>query len=263
MRWFGGLSRRRRWLLIGVAIFTVTVLLVVGISVVVSRVGGEGRVVPSQDRPGLVLLVPGYGGGVAGVTVLAGRLRQAGRQATVVRLPQDATGDLAGQAWVLDGYVEEALRGGAASVDVVGHSAGGVVARLWVQRHDGPGKARRVVTLGSPHHGADLAAAGAAVAPGACPTACQQLAAGSRLLAGLTTPVPVPPMWLSLWTMQDQTVTPVESARLEGAVNVPVQSICPNLRVSHAALPTDPFVTGLVLAALGPEPLVAPPPQPC
>jgi triacylglycerol esterase/lipase EstA (alpha/beta hydrolase family) len=258
---FGGLSQRRRWLLVGVGATTAAALLVVGVAVVVSRVGGEGRVPPSQDRPGPVLLVPGFGGGVAGVTVLAGRLREAGRQAIVVRLPQDATGDLAGQARALDGYVEEALRGGASSVDVVGHSAGGVVARLWVERHDGPSKARRVVTLGSPHHGANLAAAGAAVAPGACPTACQQLAAGSRLLAGLRTPVPVPPMWLSLWTLQDQTVTPVESARLEGAVNVPVQSICPSLRVSHAALPTDPFVTGLVLAALGPEPLVAPQPR--
>jgi triacylglycerol lipase len=262
VRPFGGLSRRRRLLLVGVGIFTVAVLLAAGIPVILSRVGGDGRAVPSQDQPGPVLLVPGYGGGVAGVSVLAGRLRQAGRQATVVRLP-DATGDLAEQARVLDGYVEEALRRGAASVDVVGHSAGGVVARLWVQRHDGPAKARRVVTLGSPHHGADLAAAGAAVAPGACPTACQQLAAGSRLLAGLRTPVPVPPMWLSLWTVQDETVTPVESARLEGAINVPVQSICPGLRVSHAALPTDPFVAGLVLTALGPGPLAAPHPQPC
>jgi triacylglycerol lipase len=263
VRWFGGLSRRRRWLLIGVAAFTVAVLLAAGTPAVLSRVRGDGRVAPRQDQPGPVLLVPGYGGGMAGMTVLAGRLRQAGRQATVVRLPQEATGDLAGQARVLDDYVEEARRGGAASVDVVGHSAGGVVARLWVQRHDGPAKARRVVTLGSPHHGADLAAAGAAVAPGACPTACQQLAAGSRLLAGLRTPVSVPPVWLSLWTVQDQTVTPVESARLEGAINVPVQSICPSLRVSHAALPTDPFVTGLVLAALGPGPLVAPAPRSC
>lgn len=257
MWWFGGLSLPRRWLLIGVGAFTVAVLLAAVIPVVLSRLGGDGRVAPSQDRLGPVLLVPGYGGGVAGMTVLAGRLRQA----TVVRLPQNATEDLAEQARVLDGYVEEALRGGAPSVDVVGHSAGGVVARLWVQRHDGPVKARRVVTLGSPHHGADLA--GAAVAPGACPTACQQLAAGSRLLASLRTSVPVPPVWLSLWTVQDQTVTPVESARLEGAINVPVQSICPNLRVSHAALPTDPFVTGLVLTALGPGPLVAPPPRPC
>lgn len=260
MWWFGGLSRRRRWLVVGIGLFAVAVLLVACVAVVLSRAGEEDRVVPRQDRPGVVLLVPGYGGGVAGVTVLADRLRRAGRQATVVRLSGDGTDDLAVQARTLDGHVAEALRS-ASSVDIVGYSAGGVVARLWVQDHDGAHKARRVVTLGSPHHGADLAGAGAAAAPGACPTACQQLVPGSRLLAGLATPVPVPPQWMSVWTVQDQTVRPADSARLAGAVNVPVQSLCPDLRISHAQLPTDPFVTQLVLSALGPGPLAAPPPS--
>jgi pimeloyl-ACP methyl ester carboxylesterase len=263
MGWFGALSRRRRWLLVGIGLLGVTVLAVVGALVVPSWIGGARREVPRQDRPGVVLLVPGYGGGVAGLTVLAGRLRQAGREAIVVRLPGDGTGDLAAQARVLDDYVEDSLRDGASSVDVVGYSAGGVVARLWVQSHDGAVKARRVVTLGSPHHGANLAAAGAATAPGGCPTACRQLAPGSRLLAGLTTPVPVPPRWLSVWTVQDETVTPPDSARLDGAINVPVQSICPGLAIRHSQLPTDPFVTGLVLSALGPRPLVAPQPAEC
>jgi triacylglycerol lipase len=257
------MSPRRRVLLAGVGLLAVAILIVAAVLVVLSRPGGSDRAVPAQDRLGPVLLVPGYGGGVAGLTVLADRLRAAGRQVTVVRLPGDGTGDLAAQARALDGYAEAALDGGAASVDVVGYSAGGVVARLWVQSHDGAHKARRVVTLGSPHHGADLAAAGAAAVPGACPLACQQLVPGSRLLAGLTTPVPVPPRWVSLWTVQDQTVRPADSARLEGAINVPVQSICPGLRVGHGQLPTDPVVTGLVLAALGPGPPATPRPGPC
>jgi triacylglycerol lipase len=260
--YLGGLSRRRRLLLVGVALLAVAVVAGAAVPLVRSRLGAADRPVPSQERPGPVVLVPGYGGGTAGLAVLAGRLREAGRQAIVVRMP-DATGDLAGQARVLDGYVERSLDGGAPSVDVVGYSAGGVVARLWVQRHDGAAKARRVVTLGSPHHGAELAAAGAAAAPGGCPLACQQLVPGSRLLAGLTSPVPVPPQWLSLWTVQDETVRPADSARLAGALNLPVQSICPGLRVSHGQLPTDPVVTQLVLAALGPGPLVTPPPGQC
>ncbi|MDT7650941.1 MAG: triacylglycerol lipase, partial [Pseudonocardiales bacterium] len=48
----------------------------------------------------------------------------------------------------------------------------------------------------------------------------------------------------------DQTVTPPDSARLAGAVNVPVQAVCPGTRVSHSALPTDAAVTGLVLEAI-------------
>jgi triacylglycerol lipase len=53
-------------------------------------------------------------------------------------------------------------------------------------------------------------------------------------------------------------VTPPESARLEGAVNVVVQDVCPGRRVSHSQLPSDDVVVALVLTAIGPDPLTAP-----
>jgi triacylglycerol lipase len=134
---------------------------------------------------------------------------------------------------------------------------------LWAQRHDGAHRARRVVTLGAPHHGTKLAAAGILLAPGACPKACQQLAPGSPLLRSLTTPVPSPPRWLAVWTDQDQTVTPPDSGHLEGAVNVAVQALCPQRPVSHSQLPTDGAVTSVVLQAIGADPLVAPDPAAC
>lgn len=216
------------------------------------------RPVPAANRPGPVLLVPGFGGNTGSLAPLAARLRAAGRQATVVPLPDGGTGDLNRQAAALDGFVRSALSAGAGSVDVVGYSAGGVVARLWAQTHDGTHKARRIITLGAPHHGTDLAAAGTALVPGECPVACQQLAPGSRLLAGLRVPVPTPPAWLALWTTDDQTVTPPDSARLEGATDLPVQSICPGLRLSHTQLPSDRFVEDAVLDALGAGPIHLP-----
>jgi hypothetical protein len=245
-------------LLVAVTAGAAVLLLAVTAALVVPRLLGRAVPVPAQDRPGTVLLVPGYGGGTGSVGVLADRLRAAGHKAIVVQLPGDGTGDLRGQADTLDGYAADAIGNGAPSVDVIGYSAGGVVARLWVQGHDGAHKARRVITLGSPHHGAQIAAAGTAAVPGACPAACQQLVPGSRLLAGLTAPVRTPPLWMSVWTVQDQTVTPPDSARLEGAVDVPVQSICPSATLGHGDLPTNPIVTSLVLAALGPDPLAAP-----
>jgi hypothetical protein len=244
-------------------------ILIAGGWVAFAHLGRTGAVLsrtgfPPPDRPGPVLLVPGYGGGTAGLDVLARQLRAAGRVATVVRPIGDGTGDLAAQARVLDRYVASALRGGVPSVDVVGFSAGGVVALLWNHDHDGPHKARRVVTLGAPFHGTELAATGAVLAPDACPTACQQLVPGSSLLTRLASGVPGDhPEWLSLWTVQDQTVTPPDSARLAGAINVPLQSVCPGLQVQHGGLPANPVVAGIVVRALGTAPLIAPAPEDC
>ncbi|GGM28805.1 esterase/lipase family protein [Dactylosporangium sucinum] len=251
------MSPRRRAMFV---VLAAIVALVAGAAGLRWLVRHEPRGVPAQDDPGAVLLVPGYGGNAAALDTLAVELRTGGRAVRVVALPDGGTGDLNGQADALDDAVTDALRQ-APSVDLVGYSAGGVVARLWFERFDGRHKARRIVTLGSPHHGARLAATGAATLPGACPTACQQLAPGSALLGALPEPVPRPPQWLSVWSQQDQTVVPPDSARLAGAVDVDLQRYCPGLRVSHAELPVDPYVTTLVADALGRAAIR--PPEPC
>jgi len=254
----GGLSPRRRLLVAGLGLLVAAAAVIAAVAAVR---GGSGAPAgfPPQDRPGPVLLVPGYGGRTGSLSVLAARIRSAGREATVVRMPGNGTGDLNADASVLNGAVTRALDGGAPSVDVIGYSAGGVVVLLWARRYDGPAKARRVITLGSPFHGAAIAAGAEGFVPGACPVACQQLVPGSSLLAGLdAAPVPSRPAWLSLWTTDDQTVTPPGSARLSGAINVPIQSVCPGERISHDQLPTDPVVTAIVLQAIGPGPLRPP-----
>ena len=37
-------------------------------------------------------------------------------------------------------------------------------------------------------------------------------------------------------------MTPPDSARLDGALNIPVQSVCAGAQVGHGELPRDPFV---------------------
>jgi triacylglycerol lipase len=254
----GGLSPRRRAAAVAAVVLAGALVAALVGPRLADRFGGASAGVSGSERPGPVLLVPGYGGGTGSLQRLAERIRATGRTATVVAPPGNGTGDLREQAAALDRAVVGALAGRADSVDLVGYSAGGVVVRVWVQEFDGPTRARRVVTLGSPHHGARIAAAGAAAVPGACPTACQQLAPGSRLLTALASPVPTPPAWLSVWTLDDRTVTPPESARLPGAVNVELQSVCPAARPGHGGLPTDPTVTRLVLDALGAAALAAP-----
>ena len=258
----GVVSPRRRLLLLGLAAVLVVVLVVVavvaGVRLVGSTAGNGGP--PLQDRLGPVLLVPGYGGDRDALAMLAGRIEAAtGRNAAVLTLPGDGTGDLGAQVAVLDAAAHAAIAAGAPSVDVVGYSAGGVVAGLWVARLSGAASARRVITLGSPLHGAQLAGLGAALVPDSCPPACRQLAPGSAVLgeldrAGVGARLP----WLSVWTAEDRTVVPPQSARLAGAVNVELQSVCQDAHTAHGQLPTDPLVTGLVLRALGTEPLREP-----
>jgi triacylglycerol lipase len=253
---FASLAPARRRLVLAVIAVLVLVLVAGTVAVLVGRTPGAhrsaGRPV-GQDVAGPVLVLPGYGGSITGVTVLAQRLRAAGKDVTVVSLPDNAQGDLAGQASVLAAAARAAMgRTGAPSVDVVGYSAGGVVARLWAKQYGGAGLARRIVTLGSPQHGTALASLGSLLA-GQCPTACQQLIPTSPILSRLNTrpEVPAGPVFVSFWTSKDQVVLPPQSAELTGALNIEIQSVCPAASVDHSGLPTDLLVSRMVAAELG------------
>lgn len=109
-----------------------------------------GRVPPPQPA--------GVGGGGVGDLVPA-----------AAYVAADSLGDLptAGDRLAeLLAQVAEAAPG--VPIDVVAHSQGGVVARLGLSRAAArdalPGEVQTLVTLGTPHHGADLATAGVAIA---------------------------------------------------------------------------------------------------
>jgi triacylglycerol lipase len=265
----GGLSPRRRMLGAVVALIVVAAAVAGAVAAAHGGAGshGPGHVaadLPAQNRPGPVILVPGYGGNTGSLQQLAARIRATGRVATVLHLPGNGTGSLVTDAALLNAAVGTAEAHGAPSVDVIGYSAGGVVALLWARTDDGIAKARRIVTLGSPFHGTRLAAAAEAFLPDACPVACQQLVPDSPLLTSLDLGRAAGlPRWLSLWTTDDQTVVPPDSARLPGAIDVAVQSVCPALRLTHSQLPHDPAVIAMVLQAIGPGPLTHPSPADC
>jgi len=256
-RWWTGLSRRRR------VLFGALVLVVAAAAAVTGTLASGGPPKAAPGRPGAVLLVPGYGGSATSLDELAARIRATGRNATVVTLAGDGTGDLTVQARVLDGYVNRAIGAGSGPVTVIGYSAGGVVAWLWYVDFGGSARTGKIITLGSPLHGARIAAVGTGFDPAECPVACQQLAPGSALLTQLQQSSLARPPWLSLWSTDDQTVQPPDSARLPGAVNVPLQSVCAGADIQHSQLPTAPLVVGLVLRALASSQLTAPPPGGC
>ena len=178
------LSPQRRRLVLGTGGLIVLLIITLA-AVAVVRVAVRSDAPVPQTDPGPVLLVPGYGGNLDSLQPLAAAVRSAGRTAVIVEPVGDGTGDLRQQADHLAEVAEGARdAAGAASVDVVGYSAGGVVARLWVRDGGGAGVTRRVLTLGSPHHGTDQAARGAEFA-GGCSDACEQLIPGSDLLRRL------------------------------------------------------------------------------
>lgn len=251
------LSPARRRLVLAVAALVALGLLAGGLAVV--RLSQDGDAIPvAQDRPGPVLVVPGYGGSAGSVQPLVDALRVEGRDTTVVALAGDGTGDLATQAEVLDGAVEAVLsRTGAGSVDVVGYSAGGVVARLWVRDLGGDALARRVLMVGTPNHGTEVAGLAGGIG---CPTACEQLQPDSELLRRLNAgdETPTGPQYVAVWTTRDEVVVPPESAEVDGGLGLAVQDVCPGSAVQHGGLPEDPVVRALLDTALGAQPPAVP-----
>ncbi|MDD7941571.1 alpha/beta hydrolase [Actinomycetospora lutea] len=236
------------------AVVLVTATLVTG--VVVREWGVPAAADPLDKGP--VVLVPGHGGARDVLNGLAFRLRIVGRPSVVMTLPEHGTGDLRAQAAAIDRTVRDLLRHGATTVDLIGFSSGGVAVWQYLATGRTAPAVRRVVTLGSPLRGTQVAAAATVLAPETCEQACRQLAPGSALLTDLATrPRPAVP-WLSVWTDADEVVVPPDSAALPGVAAVRLQAICPAARTPHASLPGSRLVVGLVLRALGTRPLPRP-----
>ena len=257
----------RRRLVLGVLAVLVAGVLVAVVLVVVNRAGSSSAEAAPVARTGRgrSCWCPGTAGRPRRWTCWRPGCGRPGGTRRCVRLPGDGTGELRDQAdRARTRAARAAIAGGAPSVDVVGYSAGGVVARLWAEEDGGAAIARRIVTLGSPHHGTDIAALAGSLLPGQCPTACAELAPNSALLTQLNAhETPAGPVWVSLWTDQDQVVTPPDSARLDGALNIPVQSVCADAQLDHSGLPRDRLVQSLVLAALAPARPTQPTPADC
>lgn len=241
--------RRRRFALTSAAVAVVITVATVGIVVAVHA---DDAPPVSQRELGPVLVVPGYGGNMVAIDPIVRALREQGREAVAVRPIGAGDGDLHAQADRLSDVATRLMGpANAKSVDVVGYSAGGVVARLWAAG-DGGRLARRVITIGSPHHGTDTAAVAEEIA-GSCSLACEQLVPDSDLLRELNAgdETPAGPAWISIASTADQTVTPTATSRLEGALNILVQDVCPGRETVHGALPSDPVVVATLKSVLG------------
>ncbi|XTZ14608.1 lipase family alpha/beta hydrolase [Micromonospora echinospora] len=188
-------------------------------------------------------------GGLSGVAIayepLAARLRGDGHRVSIYQLPGLGLGDIAASARSFSGYVAQVRAAtGAARVDLVAHSEGGLVSRYYLKYLGGTGSVGRLVTLGSPHYGTYVADIAKFLGLGDCIgiVACQQMTIGSAFLndlnAGDDTPGAV--RYTTVRTLQDELVRPTRNATLaDGATNVLVQTPCPLRIVGHLGLVLD------------------------
>jgi len=200
-----------------------------------------------------VVIVPGFSSPGFATDPLAARLRNSGFTTYNWQLPGLGFGDIRDSAAALATKVQQVRAAtGAAKVDLVAHSEGGLVARYYLKFLGGTAYVGRYVSLGTPQYGTALANF-ATLVNCAGSIACQQMTIGSSFLntlnAGDDTPGSV--VYTSIYTWNDEIVVPATTAVIDGgASNVSVQQFCWLRVVGHLGLILDGTVYSIVQSAL-------------
>ncbi|MGC4820017.1 esterase/lipase family protein [Micromonospora sp. DT63] len=199
-------------------------------------------------------------GGLSGVAVayepIAARLRADGYRTFIYQLPGLGLGDIPASARAFAGFVEQVRAStGAATVDLVAHSEGGLVSRYYLKRLGGAASVGRYVSLGTPQYGTYVANIVAFLGLGSCAgvVACQQMTIGSAFLADLNAgdDTPGSVRYTTVRTLQDELVRPTGNAAVnDGATNVLIQAYCPLRVVGHLGLVLDGTAYTIVRGAL-------------
>ena len=214
---------------------------------------------PSRSEaagPNPVLIVAGTLSPEFALDPLKLRLQADGFNVYTMALPDAGLGDIAVASQAVAAKVDQIRSAtGAAKVDLIGHSQGGLENRYFMKFLGGASKVGTYVSLGTPQYGASAANLIAFLALGNCLgiTGCQQMAIGSSFLANLNAgdDTPGSARYVSIYTLYDELVQPFTNAKIyDGATNVLVQSKCPLRTVGHLGLILDGAVYGLVEASL-------------
>ena len=182
-----------------------------------------------------------------------------------------AYGPVAASAGELSAEVDRVLaQTGAAKVDVVGWSQGGMMPRYYLENLGGAGKVGHLIGLAPSNRGTTLGglATWAASFPGAlslvgavCP-ACTDQIEGSAFLTALNAGGDTVPgvRYTVIESRYDEVVTPYTSAFLTGpdVDNITIQDQCILDLGEHLSMPYDHIVTRDVLNALDPARAWAP-----
>jgi triacylglycerol lipase len=211
---------------------------------------------PTAAHPEPVVLVHGtFGDMTVSWNTLSPALVRDGYCVFALDYGDRATGRIEDSAQELATFVDRVLSAtGAAKVDIVGHSQGGMMPRYYIKNLGGDAKVDDLVGLSPSNHGTTNPFA-PPLAP-ICP-ACAQQAAGSSFLQQLNSgdETPGPVSYTNIATRYDEVVTPYTSAFLhpddDQVTNITLQDKCPNDTSEHLRVPYDPPAIAITLNALG------------
>ena len=182
--------------------------------------------------------------------------------------PIQGIGDIGSSAAQLASFVNTVLAAtGAAKVDLVGHSQGGMMPRYYLSFLGGAAKVDKLVALAPSNYGttldgltalARLLGASGLINGGlgsVCP-ACVEQEEGSSFLAGLNATPTVPGVgYTVIESTGDEVVTPYTNAFLPAAsnvTNITVNRQCPFDLSDHLEIAADPVALADMLNALDP-----------
>lgn len=151
------------------------------------------------------------------------RLAKSGFRHHECIIPYGMLGDLRLAAGYLKEKVDATLRHDeAGKVDLVCHSAGGLVARYYLMYLDGAKNVGTVVTMGTPHQGTYLSY----LLPGPMVAIARQTRPGSHFIEEISQPGAVPPgiKFFNIWSPVDGVVLPHHNSKLAGTRAVRVMA---------------------------------------
>ncbi|HUI26989.1 MAG TPA: alpha/beta fold hydrolase, partial [Candidatus Kryptonia bacterium] len=184
-----------------------------------------------------IVLIHGWGLNAASLWLLRRRLVARGCGSVRIFTYSTRRVDVERAAERLRDFLAELQRECPTQVTLIGHSLGGLVARYCLRRYPAHG-VRRLITLGTPHHGTSAARVGYRIG---------RLVPESPLLRRLNTGDHVPDQFevIAISSSFDALVTPPGNADYPGAFNIRIRD------VGHNALLFSPRVFTLIAENLG------------
>ncbi|HEY1555241.1 MAG TPA: alpha/beta fold hydrolase [Kofleriaceae bacterium] len=189
--------------------------------------------------PRPIIALHGYAMNRANFLPLAFRLARAGL-GPVVGFEYWTLGRTAAAARQLAWFVDRVrTQTGAAEVDLIGHSMGGVVAHYYVALLGGDGVVKNLITIGSPHGGTDVSAAGLGYA-------MRELGGGSQLVKRLAAaPAPAHTHLTTIVSHADALVPAARQPPLAGAERIELADL------GHVAMLGSRRVARAIIERLG------------